>query len=153
MIGFIDTSLQFKINYYSSHSILTAETSLYSASRSTTDYKRLSLSPISLRHGPRTENTLRTRYPSNSLSVIEVFMLPLHRNDHCSIVACVFIAARMCLAIRCLIVDIHVIIYCEFEITQNETNETDKTSVCGTRTFIFLFMTKFLSDQPLYCHL
>jgi hypothetical protein len=54
------------INYYSSQSILTPEASLHSASRSTTDCKRSSLSPINLRHGPRTENTLRTPHPSNS---------------------------------------------------------------------------------------
>jgi hypothetical protein len=29
---------------------------------------------------------------------------------------------------------------------QNETDETDKTLVCRTWIFIFLFMTKFLSD-------
>jgi hypothetical protein len=32
----------------------------------------VSLSPINLRHGPRTENTLRTPYPSNFSIVIEV---------------------------------------------------------------------------------
>jgi hypothetical protein len=60
------------INYYSSHTILTAEASLHSDSRFTTGCKRPSLSPINLRHGLRTENTLRTPYPSNSSIVIEV---------------------------------------------------------------------------------
>jgi hypothetical protein len=37
--------------------------------------KRHSLSPIKLRHGSRTENTLRTPYPSNSSIILEVCLL------------------------------------------------------------------------------
>jgi hypothetical protein len=64
--------LTITINYYCSQSILTAEASLHSVSHSTTACKRPSLSPINLRHGPRTENTLRIQYPSNSFIVIAV---------------------------------------------------------------------------------
>jgi hypothetical protein len=64
--------LAFRLQLHTSQSILTAEGSLHSASRSTTDSKRPSLSPVHLRHGPRTENTLRTPYSSNSSTVIEV---------------------------------------------------------------------------------
>jgi hypothetical protein len=62
------------INYYSLQSILTAEASLHSASRSTTGCKRSSLSPINLWHGPHTENTLRTPYTSNSSIFEEVYL-------------------------------------------------------------------------------
>jgi hypothetical protein len=41
------------------------------------DCKRPSLSPINLRQGPRTENILRTPYPSNSCIVIETAILVL----------------------------------------------------------------------------
>jgi hypothetical protein len=37
-----------------------------------------------------------------------VFTLPLHRNGNSSVAAWVFVAARMCLATRCLAMDIHV---------------------------------------------
>jgi hypothetical protein len=64
--------LQLRISLQLNPSSLTVEASLHSAARSTTDCKRPSLSPIKLRQGPRTENTLRTRYPSNSSIVIEL---------------------------------------------------------------------------------
>jgi hypothetical protein len=70
MIGFIGTSLRLQ-------SILTAEASLHSAPSYTTACKRPSLSPINLRHGPPTENTLETPYPSNSSIVIETAFLLL----------------------------------------------------------------------------
>jgi hypothetical protein len=72
MTGFIGPLITITINYYSSQLILTAEASLNSASRSTTDCKQPLLSPVILRHGPGTENTLRTPYPNNSSIVIEV---------------------------------------------------------------------------------
>jgi hypothetical protein len=68
MTGFIGISITVTFSYNTSQSILSAEAS----PRSTTDSKRPSLSPINLRHGPRTENTLRTPYSSNSSNVIEV---------------------------------------------------------------------------------
>jgi hypothetical protein len=37
-------------------------------------------------------------------------MLPLHRNDSPSIVACLFFAMRMCSVTRCLAMEIHVTI-------------------------------------------
>jgi hypothetical protein len=40
-----------------------------------TDCKRPTLSPIDLRHGPRTENTMRTPFSSNSSIIIEVCLL------------------------------------------------------------------------------
>jgi hypothetical protein len=68
--GFTGTTITITINYYSLQSILTAKASLHSATRSMTECKRPSLSLINLLHGPRTENTLRIRYPSNSSIVI-----------------------------------------------------------------------------------
>jgi hypothetical protein len=44
-------------NYYSSQSMLTIDASLHSASRSTTDSKQPSLSPINLRHGPHRKHS------------------------------------------------------------------------------------------------
>jgi hypothetical protein len=37
-------------------------------------------------------------------------MLPFNRNGNSSTLACLFVAARMCLATRCLAIYIHVII-------------------------------------------
>jgi hypothetical protein len=51
------------INLQPNPSSLTAKVSLHSASRSTTDCKGPSLSAITLRRGPHTENMLRTPYP------------------------------------------------------------------------------------------
>jgi hypothetical protein len=65
------------INYYSSQLILTTEGSLHSTSRSTTDRKRRPLSSINSRYGPRTENMLRTPYPTISSIVIETAILLL----------------------------------------------------------------------------
>jgi hypothetical protein len=54
---------QHTINLQPNPSSLTTKVSMYSASSFTTDCKRPSLSPITLQHGPHTENTLRTLYP------------------------------------------------------------------------------------------
>jgi hypothetical protein len=70
MIGFIGAPLQLQ-------SVVNAEASLHPTSLSTPHYKQLSLSPIKLRHGPRTENTMRTPYPSNSSIAIETEILLL----------------------------------------------------------------------------
>jgi hypothetical protein len=74
MIGFIGTSLQLQSIITAHNQLLSAETSLHSASYSTTARKQLSLSPVNLRHGPRTENTWRTPCPSSSSIVIEVYL-------------------------------------------------------------------------------
>jgi hypothetical protein len=105
-----NTFFTITINYYSLQLILTAEASLHSASRSATGYKRPLLSPTKFRHGPRTENTLKIPYITNASIVFRgVFMLPLHRNDNSSIVACVLVVERMCLATRYLAIRYKVI--------------------------------------------
>jgi hypothetical protein len=77
--GFDDYNqlLQLTIILQPNPSSLKVEASLQSVTHSTTDGKWPSLSPIKFRHGPRTENTLRTLYPSNSSIFIETAILLL----------------------------------------------------------------------------
>jgi hypothetical protein len=85
------------INYYCSQSILTAEASLHSASRSTTPANDL-LCPL---WSFGTDHAQKTHWEHRILAISLLFTLSLHRNGSSSIVACVFVAAR-CLVARCL---------------------------------------------------
>jgi hypothetical protein len=75
-ITFIGTSLELQ-SIIKAQAILTAEASHHAASRSTTGCKRPSFSSINFRNGPRTENTLRKPYRSNSSIVIEMIIIVL----------------------------------------------------------------------------